>query len=180
MWGGRHVSRRRFFSCPTNQELVCWFLFPTPCLRRHPPNFIPFRVSGYSLPSGLRGFVSFWAAGPAGGLQTPPEPSRGSAPSSKGLRGPQGASGGLRALFGLGLGFGSVSRPFWAASPLAWQTLKHQHFQVAWGGLASGPQAPPQQTPTAQGQRGPLSTWRCSSRSTNSLGLHRSSKQWCE
>ena len=43
--GGWHIWQRS----PTNQELVCWFILPTPRLRMHPPNFIPFRVSGWRL-----------------------------------------------------------------------------------------------------------------------------------
>ena len=116
------------------------------------------------------------------------------------IRGPPRVCGGLvglRGLFvvrmlGLVVGFAS----FWGS----WQTQKYQHFQVMWGGLASGPQndgPKPQKAKVARfrvtnnlvshskGERSPRrgscpSTWRCSSLSTNSLGLHRSSKQWCE
>ena len=50
--GGISCDGASLVSCPTNQELVCWFLFPTPCLRRHPPNFIPFPPGASE---GLRG-----------------------------------------------------------------------------------------------------------------------------
>ena len=45
VWGGWHIWQRS----PTNQELVCWFILPTPRLRMHPPNFSPVRVSGWRL-----------------------------------------------------------------------------------------------------------------------------------
>ena len=101
---------------------------------------------------------------------------------SRGLRGPPGPLGGPRGLQGIGSG---------ASPALAWQTLKYQHFQATTrGGLASGPESDAQKTPImfrvtnnsvshSKGERSPRrgscpSTWRCSSRSTNSLGLHRS------
>ena len=119
--------------------------------------------------------------------------------ASGGLRGPPGSSGGLWGppppvrMLGLVVGF---------ASALTWQILEYRHFQASSSiGLARGaPKTTPRRPPEAKvagfrvtnnlvnhskGERSPRrgscpSTWRCSSRSTNSLGLHSSSKRWCE
>ena len=73
-------------SCPTNQELVCWFILPTPCLRRHPPNLIPFGFRAEALNS----HSSFISNGPA--TDEPSfEPEPWPLGAFRGLRGPPGA-----------------------------------------------------------------------------------------
>ena len=126
---------------PNRPRIGVLVFLPTPWLRRHLPNFIPFRVSGRRpkfpfffhffnktngpLQAGLRGPLN---------LSRPPGPP-----------GPPRVSGPLGAWQGLSRPIGSL----WAPSlPLP-------------GRLASGPP----------------DTWRCSSRSTNSLGLSSSSKR---
>ena len=121
--------------------------------------------------------------------------------ASGGLRGPLGASGGLRGLRGPGgLGRLRISRFFGPVHTC----LAHPKFQYLPGLLQYRPgqgcsQDHGQKTLKAKvrfrvtnnlvshskGERSPRrgscpSTWRCSSRSTNFLGLHSSSKRWCE
>ena len=38
--GGAAFLATALPSCPTNQDLVCWLILPTPCLRRHPTLFL--------------------------------------------------------------------------------------------------------------------------------------------
>ena len=92
------------------------------------------RLSGRSRPPA--------ASGGSGGLRGPPKPTHwvvsrffgllAMPAASAGLQGPPGASG-----------LGGLRGPRGASAGLQ---VWYQHFQVAWG-----PQAPPQQTPQAQG-----------------------------
>ena len=111
--------------------------------------------------------------------------------------GASGGCGGLRALRGPP-GASSLGGCASGCPALAWQTLKYQHFQATSWRRPVGPQSDTQKTQKAKvvgfrvtnnlvnhskGERSPRrgscpSTWRCSSRSTNSLGLHSSSKRW--
>ena len=100
-------------TCPTNQELVCWFILPTPCLSRRPPIFIPFRVSSCRLNS----HFSFFS-----GIQQAERHRRG-----------LGASGFCHQGSGLSGLFGREPTPFWP-----WFFL---FLSGSFGGLCAASQA---------------------------------------
>ena len=126
--GGRHISRRRFFSCPTNHG----FSFPPPAyagihptlylfgfrahaLNSHSPPSLPgcdpgpfwgFFLTVQTFEAGgafqgrLRGFLGLRPPGASGSSGQLPQASR-----------PLGASGGLRGLGQVWVGFGSGWHP---------------------------------------------------------------------
>ena len=113
-----HVSRRRFFSCPTNQELVCC----SGCLG----------VSGglHRGPCGAGCGFQNGQGGAAGRLRGPPG-------ASRGLQGPPGAPGTSTSQ---DVGFGSGFRVFLGLPALLLLgRLKYRHFQASSSiGLARG------------------------------------------
>ena len=150
--GGRHITRRRISRAQQTKNWCVGF-FPTPCLRRHPPNFIPFRVSGKRPKFPLspiclalvRGLVSSASGALRGGLGfhgrnlRPPGASEASE-----------ASGSL--VCGQDVGFGSGFRVFWPPSITPCQILNFSIFQAtSWRRLASGPPERHPEDPEGQG-----------------------------
>ena len=146
-------------------------------------------------------FVSVRPPGASGGLRGPPGASGPRGLGASGASGPQAFKGPPSAFAGQDVGFGSGFRVLFGLPALL--LLADPEISAFPGCLGRPAQWPPSAQPETQktkvvgfrvtnnlvnhskGERSPRrgscpSTWRCSSRSTNSLGLHSSYKRWCE
>ena len=69
--GGRHIWQGHI-SRAQQTKSWCAVVLPTPCLRRHPPNFIPFPISGWRPKFPLSKILNKTRGRASKGLQRPP------------------------------------------------------------------------------------------------------------
>ena len=105
--------------------------------------------------------------------------------ASGGLRGPPGASGSLGGLLGACGPALEISVFPGTLQGEAWPVTPHSAQPETPEAKVAGFRVTNNLVNHSKGERSPRrgscpSTWRCSSRSTNSLGLHSISKLWCE